>query len=179
MRKLRLEELERDSIEAFRSKAKSPIHVVLDNVRSGHNVGSILRTADAFNVAKVWMTGITAVPPHKEILKTAIGASESVEWEYHQDPLTLLHDLKAVRISVIGVEQTDGSIPLSEIKLELSSPVALVFGNEVQGLSSHILPILDMAIEIPQYGTKHSLNVSVCAGIVMHAFHQMFVAKVP
>ena len=167
MRKLKLEELGRDSIDAFRAKEKIPVHVVLDNVRSGQNVGSILRSADAFNIRKVWLTGITPAPPHREILKTAIGASQSVAWEYHQDVESVLRGLKQEGATILGVEQTDQSIRLEDLSVEHDREYVLVFGNEVEGVSPQILPALDQAIEIRQYGTKHSLNVSVCAGIVL------------
>lgn len=167
MRKLGLEELGRKSLDEFRESDKFPITVILDNIRSAMNVGSFFRTADAFAIKKLVLCGISAQPPHREITKTAIGATHSVDWEYHQDILSYLDSIKGENVQIIGVEQTDSSLPLSDF--EPNRPeIVLVFGNEVQGLGEGVLPKLDLAVEIPQYGTKHSLNVSVCAGIVIH-----------
>lgn len=167
MRKLSLQELGRVDIDAFKTLDKIPIVVVLDNIRSAHNVGSFFRTADAFKIEHIYLCGITAQPPHREITKTAIGATESVAWSYTKDIVDIVNDLKSRDYHIIGIEQTDSSIPLSEISTNENCMHALIFGNEVQGLSDALLPLLDQAVEIPQYGTKHSLNVSVCGGIVM------------
>lgn len=168
MRKLKLHELKRDSTEEFKNKEKYPVEIILDNIRSAHNVGSVFRTSDAFAISHVYLCGITARPPHKEIHKTAIGATESVEWTYHENIEELVKSLKSESKSMIGVEQTSTSSSLMDFNFSgLKKPIVLVFGNEVQGLSERILPLLDMALEIPQYGTKHSFNISVCAGIVL------------
>jgi len=174
MRKLKLEELGRVGIEEFKQLEKIPVVIVLDNIRSAMNVGSFFRTCDAFKIEKIYLCGITARPPHKEILKTAIGATNSVEWEYYGNISDVVTLLKKEDYKVIGIEQTDQSIPISNYKVDLLSKYAITFGNEVQGLSEDILPMLTAAIEIPQYGTKHSLNVAVCGGIVLWAFSQPF-----
>jgi len=172
MRKLQMEELGRDDLETYQAKSKVPLVIVLDDIRSGHNVGSILRTCDAFMVQKIWLCGITPTPPHREILKTAIGASASVAWEYAEKVTTVCEKLKDEGHRLIGVEQTDQSIALHEADLD-SMPTALIFGNEVNGLSEDLLPLMDLCIEIKQFGTKHSLNVSVCAGITIWAFFKV------
>lgn len=174
MRKLRLDELGRDSIDEFRARSKRPITVVLDNVRSGHNVGAVFRTADAFAFEKIVLTGITPRPPHKEINKTAIGATLSMDWSYEEDAVIGIRKLKESGYTIIGVEQTTESVELATMHLDSPKQLALVFGNEVNGISDSILPMLDHCIEIAQYGTKHSLNISVCAGIVMWKFAQMY-----
>ncbi|HRX29745.1 MAG TPA: RNA methyltransferase [Saprospiraceae bacterium] len=168
MRKLKLDELDRLDTDTFRKQEKIPLVVVLDNIRSAMNVGSIFRTCDAFAVQKIYLCGITATPPNREINKTAIGATETVMWEYADDILPLCQNLIGKKYKLIGVEQTTNSIPLSELKIEEGNAYVLVFGNEVEGVSESILPLLDKAVEIPQYGTKHSLNVAVCGGIVVH-----------
>jgi len=168
MKKLSLEQLNRDSLEEFRNKKKQPIVIVLDNIRSAHNVGSVFRTADGFALSHIYLCGITARPPHKEITKTAIGATEAVTWSYAEDVSACVSELKDKGYQIIGIEQTDVSVMLSEYEPTDPSPMmALVLGNEVHGLTDALLPLLDQAIEIPQYGTKHSFNVSVCAGIVI------------
>jgi len=173
MRKLKLEELERDNIAQYQDREKIKVSVVLDNIRSAMNVGSFFRTVDCFALSKIYLTGITAVPPHPEINKTAIGATLSVEWEYYKDVEELIKELKNEKTLVLGIEQTDKSIPLEEYTLDdANHSIVLVFGNEVEGLSESILPLLDDSIVIPQYGTKHSLNVAVCGGIVLHEFRQ-------
>lgn len=172
MRKLKLKELNRKSVEEFKSIEKLPYVVVLDNIRSAMNVGSVFRTSDAFLVDKIFLTGITAQPPHREILKTAIGATDSVEWEYVESIDDCLQTLKKLGYTLYGIEQTTDSLSLSEIDKIENSPIALIFGNEVNGLTDSIIPILDGAVEIPQFGTKHSLNISVCAGICLWSFFQ-------
>lgn len=167
MRKLKLDELGRDSLEAYKKKKKFPVVVILDNIRSGWNVGSIFRTADAFALEGIYLCGITAKPPHREILKSAIGASETVNWSYFEDVFQCVQHVKSKNFKLIGVEQTDQSMLLQNLKWSSDTKYALVFGNEVQGIKNEILPLLDVALEIPQFGTKHSLNVGVCAGIVL------------
>ena len=167
MRKLKLEELNRVSIEEFQSKEKPRVTIVLDNVRSGHNVGSVFRTCDAFAFEHIVLCGITPVPPHKEINKTAIGANLSVSWSYESEVLDAITQLKKNGYLVYGIEQTTNSVTLRNIEFPRDESIAIVFGNEVNGLSESILSLLDQVIEIDQYGTKHSLNISVCAGIVM------------
>lgn len=166
MRKLKLEELGRISLEEYQQKPKIPIIAVLDNIRSALNVGSIFRTADAFAIEKIVICGISATPPNREITKTAIGATESVDWEYTESIHDAISKLKSEGYTIIGIEQTDQSMMLHEFK-PLQSKLVVVFGNEVDGVSDEIIDDLDFCIEIPQHGTKHSLNVSVCAGIVL------------
>ncbi|MCB9284205.1 MAG: EVE domain-containing protein [Lewinellaceae bacterium] len=172
MKKLQLEELNRYSVEEFKRLPKTPIVIVLDNIRSALNVGSIFRTADAFALQGIHLCGITAQPPHREILKTAIGATESVDWQYFPNPADSFDHLRREGYRIIGIEQTDASTPLQLFQTSTDQPCALVFGNEVGGLSDAILPQLDACIEIPQFGTKHSLNVAVCVGIVVWTFFQ-------
>lgn len=167
MKKLSLKELNRVSIDDFKAQAKTPLVLVLDNVRSALNVGSAFRTADAFALRHIHLCGITAQPPHREILKTAIGATESVAWSYHQQTPQALERLKEEGYEIIGVEQTDESIPLQTFKLKPAQPVALIFGNEVMGVEDKALALADRCIEVPQFGTKHSLNISVCVGVVV------------
>ena len=166
MKKLSLLELDRPDVEQFKKSDKNQIIVVLDNVRSALNVGSFFRTCDGFAVETLFLTGITACPPNREIQKTAIGATESVSWEYRENIVDAVTEIKAAGYKVWGVEQTNQSVMLDSIEME-DQKIALVFGNEVDGLSEEILPILDGCIEIPQFGTKHSLNVAVCGGIVL------------
>ncbi len=167
MKKLSMDELGRVTPEEYKKQGKNPVVLVLDNIRSMHNVGSAFRTCDAFNVEKLYLCGITATPPQKEIAKTALGATESVDWEYEEDVTTLVEKLKAEGYAIILVEQTDGSVMLQDFNFTRYSKVALVVGNEVFGVSDGLLPICDAAVEIPQYGTKHSLNVAVATGIVL------------
>ena len=172
MKKLKLEELERDTVDSYKLKEKLRLVVVLDNVRSAMNVGSIFRTSDAFLVEKICLCGITATPPNMEITKTAIGATESVAWEYFDDTAKALEALKTEGHQLIGIEQTDSSVLLKDFSAKQEGKYALVLGNEVEGVDEELLPMLDACIEIPQEGTKHSLNVSVCAGIVIYHFYQ-------
>ena len=167
MKKLKLHELERVSIEEYQEVKKVPLIVVLDNIRSAMNVGSIFRTSDAMAVSKVYLCGISATPPNREITKTAIGATDSVEWQYFESTSLAIASLKSEGYEVVAIEQTDSSIELMNYQPS-KDKVAVVLGNEVNGVDSVILPLLDGAIEIDQYGTKHSLNVSVCGGIVLH-----------
>lgn len=169
-KKLSLEELQRATIEEYKSQVKNPIIVVLDNVRSAMNVGSVFRSADAFALEQIILTGITPQPPHKEITKTAIGATESVDWLYIADVRSELKKLQSEGYRVISIEQTDDSIPLREYSLTAHGKYVLILGNEVSGVSEELIDLCDDCIEIEQFGTKHSLNVSVCAGIVFWAF---------
>jgi tRNA G18 (ribose-2'-O)-methylase SpoU len=168
-RKLSLEELGRLEIDQYKDIPKVPVIVILDNIRSALNVGSIFRTSDCLAIEKLILCGITAKPPHKEIFKTAIGATESVEWEYYEDINAAIDSLQ--NTTVISIEQTTNSVSLNDInQIDLKQNVALVMGNEVQGVSENAISKSDYCIEIPQYGTKHSFNVSVCAGIVLWEF---------
>jgi len=167
MRKLTMTELNRPSLEEFREQKKVPVVLVLDNIRSLQNIGSIFRTADAFNLEAIFLCGITATPPHREIHRSALGATESVKWSYHDHAVDAIRLLKKKHYHAVAVEQTNRSIPLSEFTLTGSSPIALIFGNEIHGISEEALQEVSQAIEIPQFGTKHSLNVAVSAGIVL------------
>ncbi len=167
MRKLTLTELGRMSLEQHQQASKLPIVVVLDNLRSQHNIGSIFRTADAFRLEAVYLCGITAKPPNREMNKTALGATESVDWKYFSTTVEAVSTLKERKYTLIGVEQTTLSIPLGSFKLPATEGIALIFGNEVSGIEQEVLDMVETCIEIPQYGTKHSLNVSVSAGIVI------------
>jgi tRNA G18 (ribose-2'-O)-methylase SpoU len=170
MKKLKTEELNRLSVEDFRQSQKNNIIVLLDNIRSMNNIGSVFRTCDAFNVEKLLLCGITATPPHREIQKTALDATLSVHWEYHENPAIIIQQLKAEGYISIAVEQTDESLMLQDIAIKPDDKILLIFGNEVNGVSDEVLEHCDVSLEIPQYGTKHSLNVSVCAGIVIWEF---------
>lgn len=174
MRKLSLQELGRLSVEEFKTQDKAPICLVLDNVRSALNVGSAFRTADGFALEKIYLCGITATPPHREILKTAIGATESVDWAYEKDTAALLRRLKSEGYSVMAVEQTTESVWLQDIEVDKDRKYALVFGNEVSGISEAALQEAGGSIEVPQFGTKHSFNISVCIGIVLWEFYRQF-----
>ena len=167
MRKLENIELERKSIEDFKEAEKTPLILVLDDIRSLHNIGSVFRTSDAFLIEKIYLCGITAIPPNKEIHKTALGATETVSWEYQKEVLTVIENLKSENVTVFAIEQVENSIFLQDFKIEKSKKYALVFGNEVYGVSQKAIEICDGTIEIPQLGTKHSLNISVSAGIVV------------
>lgn len=166
-RKLRNEELDRLSVEAFQAAEKAPIHVVLDNVRSLANVGTIFRTADAFRIQSVILCGITAQPPHREIQKTALGATESVEWVHFPSTSEAMDHLLEQGIVPIAIEQTEDSISLEEFSPKAEQAYAFIFGHEVNGVEQAAINRCEQSIEIPQYGTKHSLNVSISAGIVL------------
>ena len=159
-------------VATYKQAEKIPVCILLDNVRSLHNVGSAFRTADAFSIEKIILTGITGQPPHREIQKTALGATESVQWEHDDDVLHAVEHLKAQGYEIALVEQTTHSVSLEEFKLEAGKKYCFVFGNEVRGVSDSIVGQADCAIEIPQSGTKHSLNISVCVGIVMYDVYQ-------
>lgn len=167
MRKLRNNELGRISVEEFKNRSKTPIIVVLDNIRSLNNVGSVFRTSDAFLIEKIYLCGITATPPNKEIHKTALGATESVEWEYVEDTLTLIQKLKESKIKVLAIEQAENSTKLNAFSPEKNQKYAVVLGNEVKGVQQEVVSASDYCIEIPQLGTKHSLNISVTTGVVL------------
>ena len=167
MRKLKITELERLTPIEFQQKQKTPLVVVLDNVRSLHNVGSIFRTADAFLIEAVYLCGITSTPPHPEIHKTALGAEDTVAWKYYEDTHRSIEELNAEGYTVYAVEQVEGSIMLPELQFGTDIKVAVVFGNEVKGVQQSVIDMCDGCIEIPQYGTKHSLNVSVTGGIII------------
>lgn len=166
MQKLSLTELNRLSPDAALAQARTSVSLILDNVRSGLNVGSAFRTADAFALAHLYLCGISAQPPHREILKTALGATESVPWSYHESSSALVEQLQAEGYEVWAVEQAIGSVGLHAFSPQPHKPLALVFGNEVSGVSEEVMALVDGAIEIPQLGAKHSLNISVCVGIV-------------
>lgn len=168
--KLSMDALQRISADDFKSKAKLPLVLVLDNVRSGLNVGSVFRTADAFLLEKLVLCGITAQPPHREILKTALGSTETVDWQYYGETVEAIQSLKQEGYRVYAVEQTTGKIWLHDFNPETQQKYALVLGNEVDGVDETVLSLCDGAIEIPQFGTKHSLNVAVAAGIVVWEF---------
>ena len=174
MRKLKLDELGRVSAEEYKVIDKHPIVVVLDNVRSMHNVGAVFRTSDAFLIDKIYLCGITATPPHKEIHKTAIGAENSVAWEYVEDSNKLVAKLKADNYQIVTIEQAENSVLLNEFKVDQSQKYAIVMGNEVDGVQQSIIDQCDTCIEIPQSGTKHSLNVSVCTGIILWKWYEGF-----
>lgn len=167
MRKLENNELERKSVEDFKTAEKTPIIVVLDDIRSLHNIGSVFRTADAFLIEKIYLCGITATPPNKEIHKTALGATETVAWEHHANVLEVIENLKRDDVNVFAVEQVENAVFLQDFEMKAGKKYALVFGNEVFGVSQEAVALCDGCIEIPQLGTKHSLNISVSAGIVI------------
>ncbi|MBD1395009.1 RNA methyltransferase [Mucilaginibacter glaciei] len=170
MRKLKLDELNRATVDEFKAQDKLPVAVVLDNVRSMHNIGSIFRTSDGFAVEKVCLCGITAQPPHREIEKTALGATQSVNWEYYETPLQAVQKLRNEGYQIIAIEQAADSTMLNTFTPAPSQKYALIFGNEVNGVSDEVMEVIDVCIEIPQFGTKHSFNIVVSAGIVLWDF---------
>ena len=177
-RKLRNSELERKTVSEFKQADKTPIIVILDNVRSLNNIGSVFRTADAFLIQKIYLCGITAKPPHKDIQKTALGATETVEWEYVEDSLELVEKLKVGGIKVYSIEQAEGAKMLNDFNPENGETCAVVFGNEVKGVQQKVVTASDGVIEIPQLGSKHSLNISVSTGVVLwDLFSKMKLAK--
>ncbi|WP_177731958.1 RNA methyltransferase [Flavobacterium inviolabile] len=167
MRKLANSELERKNVAEFKEAEKTPIVIILDDIRSLHNIGSVFRTADAFLIEKIYLCGITATPPNKEIHKTALGATDTVSWEYAKDVLEVIENLKKEEVAVFAIEQVEHSVLLQDFTPETGKKYALVFGNEVKGVSQQAIHECDGTIEIPQLGTKHSLNISVSAGIVV------------
>jgi 23S rRNA (guanosine2251-2'-O)-methyltransferase len=167
MRKLTMQELNRLPVADFKATAKSPVVLVLDNVRSLHNVGAVFRTADAFALERLYLCGVTGRPPHREITKTALGSTESVAWTHTATTLEAAQQLLAAGYQLVAVEQTTGSVPLPQFRPAPDRPLALVLGNEVFGVDDEVLALCEAAVEIPQLGTKHSLNVSVAAGVVL------------
>ncbi len=176
-KKLKLWELDRVSEEAFRKQEKFPLIIILDDIRSLSNIGSFFRTADAFNVEKIYLCGITATPPHREIQKTALGATDSIEWEYRQSITELAAELKSQNIHLVSIEQTEKTTLLQDIHRLNGEKFALVFGNEVNGVNQAVIDQSDTVVEIPQFGTKHSLNVSVCAGVVLWEFAKRYIRE--
>lgn len=170
MKKKNIEDLHRISVETFKSTKKKPLIVVLDNVRSLHNVGSVFRTSDAYLVEKIFLCGITAVPPSAEIHKTALGAEDTVQWEYAENTVAVVDSLKANGYKVIAIEQVEDSVSLNDFVIDDNRKYAVIFGNEVKGVQQSVIDQCDACIELPQFGTKHSLNVSVTAGIVIWEF---------
>jgi len=167
MRKLKNSELDRLSVEEFKETQKTPLIIVLDNIRSLNNIGSVFRTSDAFLVEKVYLCGISATPPHKDIHKTALGSTETVEWEYIENTLDLIEQLKADQVIVASIEQAENATMLNDFTPQPNQKYALVFGNEVKGVAQNVVSASDLILEIPQFGTKHSLNISVSYGIVV------------
>ncbi len=172
MQKLKITEMNRLTEEQFKDADKIPLIVILDNVRSLHNIGSVFRTADAFLLQAIYLCGITSTPPHAEIHKTALGAEYSVDWTYFENTSDAVAQLQADNYQVLAIEQVRGSVMLSEMELDKSKKYAVVLGNEVKGVMQSVVDMCDASVEIPQYGTKHSLNVSVTAGIVLHDFSE-------
>ena len=178
MRKLKITEMNRLSVDEFKQAEKLPLVVVLDDVRSLHNIGSVFRTSDAFRVARIYLCGITATPPHPEMHKTALGAEDSVDWVYQKDTLDAIETLHAEGFTVLAIEQVEGSTMLNQLQLDAQGKYALVLGNEVKGVRQDVVNACDGCVEIPQYGTKHSLNVSVTAGIVLWEFaHRLLTSR--
>ena len=167
MRKLSMDELNRKSVHEFKEAEKMPVVVVLDNIRSMHNVGSVFRTADAFLLRGLYLCGYTPQPPHRDIHKTALGATETVEWKYAATTVEAVQRLKDDGYQVYAVEQVQNSIPLHQFNMDQYPAIAVVFGNEVTGVEQEVIKLCDGCIEIPQLGMKHSLNISVAAGIVL------------
>ena len=173
MKKLKITEMNRLTAEEFKDEKKTPLVVVLDNVRSLHNVGSVFRTADAFLVEAVYLCGITSTPPHAEIHKTALGAENTVEWKHYEDTHQAVDELKSQGYTVFAIEQAEGSTKLPDLKLDRDQKYAVILGNEVKGVQQTVVDACDGCIEIPQFGTKHSLNVSVTSGIIIWEFFKL------
>ncbi len=167
MRKLKNEELERLDVSGFKAAKKTPIIIVLDNIRSLNNIGSVFRTSDAFLIEKIYLCGITAQPPHNDIRKTALGSTETVDWEYFENTIDVIEKLKADSVKICSIEQTENATMLNNFKPQPNSTYAFVFGNEVKGVAQQVVDTSDVVIEIPQFGTKHSLNISVSCGVVI------------
>jgi 23S rRNA (guanosine2251-2'-O)-methyltransferase len=170
MRKLKLDELNRVDVEGFKAQEKLPVVILLDNVRSMHNVGSVFRTGDGFSVEKVVLCGITAQPPHREIEKTALGATQSVDWEHEENTLVAIEKYRKLGYKIVAIEQAQNSIMLNTYQPKLEEKYVLIFGNEVNGVSDEVMKQIDECIEIPQFGTKHSFNIVISAGIVLWDF---------
>lgn len=167
MRKLKNSELDRLSVDDFKQAKKTPIIIILDNIRSLNNIGSVFRTSDAFLVEKIYLCGITATPPNKDIHKTALGSTDTVAWEYIENTIDLVEKLKGEDVKIAAIEQAENAVMLNKFAPEANTTYALIFGNEVKGVSQKVVSSSDMVIEIPQYGTKHSLNISVSCGVVV------------
>jgi len=167
MRKLKNEELDRLEVSEFKSAKKTPIIIVLDNIRSLNNIGSVFRTSDAFLIKKIYLCGITATPPHNDIRKTALGSTETVAWEYVEHTIDLVKKLKAAGIKVVSIEQAENATMLNDFAPQPQTTYALVFGNEVKGVAQDVVDASDLVLEIPQFGTKHSLNISVSCGVAV------------
>jgi 23S rRNA (guanosine2251-2'-O)-methyltransferase len=167
MRKLKNSELNRLDISEFKQVRKSPLIIVLDNIRSLNNIGSVFRTSDAFLIEKIYLCGITAQPPHNDIRKTALGSTETVDWEYFENTLDVINYLKSEDVQICSIEQAENATMLNDFTPQSNTKYAFVFGNEVKGVSQKVVDTSDFVIEIPQYGTKHSLNISVSAGVVI------------
>ncbi len=174
MKKLSTEELNRINIDEFKRSKKSPLVVVLDNIRSLNNIGSVFRSSDAFLVEVIYLCGITAQPPHKDIHKTALGATESVDWKYFENTLDAISHLKKEGYKIVSVEQTEQSIFLQDFKIQTKEKYALILGHEVKGVAQNVIDASDYVLEIPQYGTKHSFNISVTTGIVLWELFKQF-----
>lgn len=174
-KKLKLWELDRASEEEFKKQEKFPLIVILDDIRSLSNIGAFFRTGDAFNVEKIYLCGITACPPHREIQKTALGATDTVDWEYRESLIDLLKELRKDKVHICTIEQTEQTTLLQDVNQLKAKKFALVFGNEVNGVAQQAIDLSNTVIEIPQFGTKHSLNVSVCAGIVLWEFTKKYI----
>ncbi len=170
MRKLKNSELKRLKPEEFKQAEKSPLIIILDNIRSLNNIGSVFRTSDAFLIKKIYLCGITARPPHKDIHRTALGATETVEWEYFENTLDAVEQLKKEGIKIVSIEQAEGSISLQDFQPGKNQTYALIFGNEVKGVQQEVVNASDYCVEIPQFGTKHSFNIAVSTGIVLWDF---------
>jgi len=166
-RKLKLQELGRISIDDYKKSEKTPLIIVLDNIRSLNNIGSVFRSADAFRIEKIYLCGITAQPPHRDIHKTALGATESVEWEYVDDTVELVEKLKSNNVITLSIEQAEDSIKLDKFTPKKNQKYAIIMGNEVDGVQQSVINGSDYVLEIPQIGTKHSLNISVCTGVIL------------
>ncbi len=167
MRKLKNNELDRLSVDAFKSTKKTPLIIVLDNIRSLNNIGSVFRTSDAFLIEKIYLCGITATPPHKDIHKTALGSTDTVDWEHVENTMDLVKKLKLDNVKVCAIEQAENATMLNDFTPKADTTYALVFGNEVKGVAQNVVSDSDVVIEIPQFGTKHSLNISVSCGVVV------------
>lgn len=174
-----MDELDRLSLKQFKNTGKIPVVIVLDNIRSQHNIGSIFRTADAYRISCIHLCGITATPPNREIQKTALGATESVCWKYFESTMQAIEKLKSEGYKIVVVEQAHGSINLRNFKSVDYGKIAIIFGNEVSGVDDEVMKVCDACIEIPQFGTKHSLNVSVSAGIVIWEIWHTFADEIP
>ena len=167
MRKLKNSELNRLNVDEFKQATKTPIIIILDNIRSLNNIGSVFRTSDAFLIEKIYLCGITATPPHNDIRKTALGSTDTVDWEYAENTLNIVNTLKSENVKVISIEQAEHATMLDAFHPEVGQKYALVFGNEVKGVAQDVVDASDVVIEIPQFGTKHSLNISVSCGVVV------------